>query len=65
MSKRKKNYKKKGNIIKDLTKKILKILNQSPKNAFNYRQISSKLGIKDADGRNQIIKKLAILHGDG
>ncbi len=65
MSKRKKNYKKKGNIIKDLTKKILKILNQSPKDSFNYRQISSKLEIKDADGRNQIIKKLAALHGDG
>ena len=41
MSKKKKNYKKKGNIIKDLTQKTLKILNQSPKDSFNYRQISS------------------------
>jgi ribonuclease R/exosome complex exonuclease DIS3/RRP44 len=58
MSKRKKIYKKKGNIIKDLTKKILKILNLSPNNTFNYRQIAAKLEIKDAPGRNQIIQKL-------
>ena len=43
MSTRKKIYKKKGNVIKDLTQKLLKILNQSPNNSFNYRQISSKL----------------------
>ncbi len=61
MSKRKKNYKKKGNIIKDLTRKILQLLNQSPNQSFNYRQIASKLNISDANGRNQIIQKLEAL----
>ncbi len=61
MSKRKKLYKKKGNIIKDLTRKILQLLNQFPNKSFNYKQISSKLAITDANGRNQIIKKLEAL----
>ncbi|WP_372746477.1 ribonuclease R [Lutibacter sp.] len=63
MSKRKNIYKKKGNVIKDLTRKILKILNQSPSNSFNYKQLSSKLEITDAPGRNQIIQKLEELKG--
>jgi len=63
MSTRKKIYKKKGNIIKDLTQKLLKLLNQSPNNSFNYRQISSKLEITDAQGRNQIVQKLEELKG--
>ena len=63
MSTRKKIYKKKGNVIKDLTRKILKILNQSPSNSFNYKQLSSKLEITDASGRNQIIQKLEELKG--
>jgi ribonuclease R/exosome complex exonuclease DIS3/RRP44 len=63
MSTRKKIYKKKGNVIKDLTKKILKILNQSPSNSYNYKQLSSKLEITDAAGRNQIIQKLEELKG--
>jgi ribonuclease R/exosome complex exonuclease DIS3/RRP44 len=58
MSKRKKIYKKKGNIIKDLTRKILKLLNQDTSKTYNYRQIAAKLEIKDAPGRNQIIQKL-------
>ncbi|WP_457610546.1 ribonuclease R [Lutibacter sp.] len=61
MSKRKKTYKKKGNIIKDLTQKILKILNQSPTKGYNYKQISSKLALTDANARNQIIQKLEAL----
>ncbi len=63
MSNRKKMYKKKGNVIKDLTRKIIKILNFSPSNSFNYKQIASKLEIKDAAGRNQIIQKLEELKG--
>ena len=58
MSKRKKNYKKKGNVVKDLTRKILRVLNQAPSKSFNYKQISSKLDLTDANGRNQIIQKL-------
>lgn len=61
MTKRKKIYKKKGNIVKDLTRNILKLLNQFPTQSFNYRQISSKLKITDANGKNQIIQKLEAL----
>ena len=49
MSKRKSNYKKKGNIIKDLTRKILQLLNRDG-NPLNYKQIAAKLAISDANG---------------
>jgi ribonuclease R/exosome complex exonuclease DIS3/RRP44 len=62
MSKRKSNYKKKGNIIKDLTRKILQLLNKDG-NSLNYKQIAAKLAITDANGRNQIIQKLEELKG--
>ena len=62
MSKRKSNYKKKGNIIKDLTRKILQLLNRDG-NPLNYKQIAAKLAISDANGRNQIIQKLEELKG--
>jgi ribonuclease R/exosome complex exonuclease DIS3/RRP44 len=62
MSKRKSNYKKKGNIIKDLTRKILQLLNKEG-NSLNYKQIAAKLAITDANGRNQIIQKLEELKG--
>ena len=59
MSKKKNRiYKKKGNIIKDLTSKILHEFNKEPKKILNYKQLSSKLMISDSNGRNQIIKKL-------
>jgi len=63
MSKRKSIYKKKGNVVKELTQKILKILNQSPNDSFNYKQITAKLGLIDAKGRNQVIQKLEALKG--
>lgn len=63
MSKKKKIYKKKGNVIKDLTRKILKLLNQDSKKGFNYKQIAAKLEVTDANGRNQIIQKLEELKG--
>ena len=63
MSKKKKIYKKKGNVVKDLTRKILKLLNQEPNKSFNYKQMSSKLELTDANGRNQIIQKLEELKG--
>ncbi len=63
MSKRKEIYKKKGNVVKELTQKILKILNKSPNESFNYKQISSKLELIDANGKNQIIQKLEELKG--
>lgn len=59
MSKKKRKiYKKKGNIIKDLTHKILQEFNKNPDKILNYKQLASKLEITDANGRNQIIKKL-------
>ena len=59
--KKKKIYKKKGRIIKDLTRNIFRILNEDSSKFFNYKQIAAKLNISDTDGKNQIIKKLAEL----
>jgi ribonuclease R/exosome complex exonuclease DIS3/RRP44 len=62
MSKKKKKfYKKKGRIIKDLTRNIFKILNEDATKSYNYKQIAAKIGIKDTDGKTQILKKLAEL----
>ena len=59
--KKKKIYKKKGKVVKDLTKNIFRILNEDSSKFFNYKQIAAKLKISDTDGKNQIIKKLAEL----
>ena len=65
MTKKKhKIYKKKGNVVKDLTKNIFKILNEDSSKTYNYKQISSKLNISDTDGKTQILKKLAELTGE-
>lgn len=62
MSKKKnKFYKKKGRIIKDLTKNIFKILNEDSEKSYNYKQIAAKIGIEDTDGKTQVLKKLAEL----
>ncbi|WP_347173072.1 ribonuclease R [Polaribacter uvawellassae] len=61
MSKKKKFYKKKGRIIKDLTKNIFRILNEDATSSYNYKQIASKIGISDTDGKTQVLKKLAEL----
>ena len=40
MTKKKKNiYKKKGNVVKDLTKIIFRILNEDTSKSYNYKQI--------------------------
>ncbi len=59
--KKKKIYKKKGRIIKDLTRNIFKILNEDSSKYYNYKQIAGKLGISDTDGKTQILKKLVEL----
>ncbi len=41
-----------------IQKNILQVLDQSPNQTFNYKQIASRLGIKDPSGRNHIIKNL-------
>lgn len=56
--KRNRIYKKKGKVIKDLTKRILQVFNKNSNKLLNYKQIAAKLEISDAHGRNQIIKKL-------
>ncbi|MBT3546600.1 MAG: ribonuclease R, partial [Flavobacterium sp.] len=61
MSRKKKIYKKKGNIIKDLTRNIFKILNEDPAKYYNYKQIAGKLGVSDTDGKTQILLKLTEL----
>ena len=44
--------------VLSIQKNILQVLDQSPNNTFNYKQIASRLGIKDPSGRNHIIKNL-------
>lgn len=61
MSRKKKIYKKKGRVIKDLTRNIFKILNEDSSKYYNYKQIAGKLGISDTDGKTQILKKLVEL----
>ncbi len=61
MPKKKKIYKKKGKVIKDLTRKVFRVLNEDGSKSFSYRDIASKIDVKDTDGKNQIIKKLAEL----
>ena len=59
--KKKKIFKKKGKVIKDLTRNIFKILNEDSNKFYNYKQIAGKMGISDSDGKTQILKKLAEL----
>jgi len=58
MSKRKFHHKKKGNVVKDLSSKILKVLNKNSQKPLNYKQISSMIEVTDANGKQQIIQKL-------
>ena len=58
MSRKKKIYKKKGSVIKNLTRDIFKIFNNDSSKYYNYKQIASKLGVTNPDGKTQILKKL-------
>lgn len=62
---RKKKDKKKGNKLPNLTETILKILLLNPTQFFNYKQIAAKIGVDDANSRNQIIKNLKDLQIKG
>src|SRR3990167_7430152 len=53
MSKSKKNN--------EITKGIFTVLEKEPGKSFNYKQIAAKIGIEDANGRNELIKKLVEL----
>ena len=59
MSKSKK--KAKGQKKNDITKGIFTVLEKEPENSFNYKQIAAKIGLTDANGRNELIKKLVEL----
>ena len=61
MSKKKKIFKKKGKVIKDLTRKIFKVLNEDATKGFTYKQIADRYGINNSEGKNQIIKKMGEL----
>ena len=62
MTKKKKGiFKKKGNVVKDLTKNIFKVLNEDSEKFYNYKQIAAKLKISDTDGKTQLLNKLADL----
>ena len=51
--------------IENLAQTILNILRKDHSQAYNYKQIASKLGVDDASSRNQIVKKLKELQGKG
>lgn len=44
--------------VLSIQKNILHVLDQTPNQTFNYKQIARRLGIKDPSGRNHIIKNL-------
>ncbi len=44
--------------IKHLTRQILKVFKQHPKQSFNYKQVASRLGFTDAVSREKIIQKI-------
>ncbi len=52
---------KSGNISKDFSSKIIKILSQNANKAYNYKQIAAILDVDDTKSRNEIIQDLKIL----
>lgn len=61
MAKRSSKRKRTSKNIPGLSKKILKVLRNHPNETFNYKQLAEVLDITNANGRNQVIKKLATL----
>jgi len=59
--KKKSIYKKKGGVIKDLTRKIFKLLNEQRGIPLNYKQIASALKLEDHASRQQLLLKLEAL----
>ena len=53
--KKKKIYKKKWNVIKDLTRNIFKILNEDSSKSYNYKQIAEKLNVSASAIEKRII----------
>ena len=65
----KKNNKKGGKRralkLKDITRKILKVFRQNSGQPMNYKQISGKMKVTDANGRQEIIRKIEALKAEG
>ena len=59
MSKKKKRVKSQRK--NEITKGIFTVLEEQPKKQFNYKQIASRLNIRDTAGRNLLIKRLGQL----
>ena len=59
MSKKKKRAK--NQLKNEITKGIFTVLEAEPNKSFNYKQVASKLSIKDTEGRNLLIKRLSEL----
>ena len=59
MSKKKKRLK--NHRRNEITKGIFSVLESNSKQSFNYKQIASRLGITDTEGRNLLIKRLGQL----
>ncbi len=59
MSKTKKR--KKSHRTNEITKGIFTVLEKNPNKTFNYKQLASRLGISDTEGRNLLIKRLGQL----
>ncbi len=57
--------KNKTNKIDNLSQTILNILRKDHSQAFNYKQIATKLQLDDPSSRNQIVKNLKELQGKG
>ncbi|PCJ91868.1 MAG: ribonuclease R [Flavobacteriaceae bacterium] len=57
----KKNKKAKSLKKNEITKGIFTVLEKDPNKDFNYKQIASKLGIINANDRNELIKRLVQL----
>ena len=57
----KKNKRSKSQKKNEITKGIFTVLEKEPNKDFNYKQIASKIGIVDANDRNELIKRLVQL----
>ena len=52
---------KKNKTDRNLQKKVLSIFKNNPNQSFNYKQVASKLDVKDIKIRNEIVKSLGKL----
>ncbi|MDO6801029.1 ribonuclease R [Wenyingzhuangia sp. 1_MG-2023] len=57
-AKRKGLFKKKGGVVKDLTRKVFKVLNENSNKALNYKQIAAALDLEDHGSKQQLLLKL-------